>query len=212
MDPSPPNSQPYLPNRDNAMARLPSELFHTPARFSRGGLVFAAPSLDDADLSQEQLRWCGYELYRVRALVAIEHLNPIDDPRLRSKFDRLVALCQNMRGTPRAAIDGAKRDLEAQRAGIILDTFREGRLLEGYPWFPPNPYLKSGPEQIKEVQAGLRTLGYRTGEPDGIAGGRTEAAVKAFQRDAGIPQSGVIDQNLRTLVGMASRVAGFDYY
>ena len=210
--PLPHRPQPYQPRRDPVMSGLPSEIFHTPARFERGGLVFATPSMDEGDLSREKLRWCGYEFYRVRALVEIDKLNPVDDPRLRVQFDLLVARCQNRRGE-RGALEGARRDGDSQKTGIILDTFREARLLEGYPWFSTVPFSDSGhPELIKEVQKGLMLLGYRPGRPDGVVGGVTAGAVMAFQKDAGLPQTGLIDMNLEALVRMATQVAAVDYF
>lgn len=51
------------------------------------------------------------------------------------------------------------------------------------------------------VQQKLIELGYLTGEPDGRFGEGSEAAVKAYQKDHGMEQTGVVDADLvRTLL------------
>ncbi len=52
--------------------------------------------------------------------------------------------------------------------------------------------LKS-PNTVLRTQQLLRTAGYKVGRPDGIFGPRTQRAISAFQRDAGLPVSGEID-------------------
>ncbi|MFD2236150.1 peptidoglycan-binding protein [Aureimonas populi] len=49
---------------------------------------------------------------------------------------------------------------------------------------------------IRNVQAILAKLGYDAGVPDGIVGERTTQAVRAFQKDNGMPESGEIDEAL----------------
>jgi len=46
---------------------------------------------------------------------------------------------------------------------------------------------------LRDAQTKLNQLGYNTGTPDGGMGPRTAAALRAFQKDAGIPQSGRLD-------------------
>jgi hypothetical protein len=46
----------------------------------------------------------------------------------------------------------------------------------------------------KEVQERLLALGYQVGKPDGVMGRKTIVALKAFQKDSGIPVTGEIDQ------------------
>lgn len=43
---------------------------------------------------------------------------------------------------------------------------------------------------MMDIQARLGELGFDAGEPDGIAGARTRAAIKAFQRKANLPPDG----------------------
>jgi peptidoglycan hydrolase-like protein with peptidoglycan-binding domain len=47
---------------------------------------------------------------------------------------------------------------------------------------------------VKALQQDLTTAGYYTGPVDGLYGPATVAAVKALQKDAGLPQTGVVDQ------------------
>lgn len=47
-----------------------------------------------------------------------------------------------------------------------------------------------------ELQEMLRTLGYDVGDPDGIIGGRTTEAIRAFQRDRRLPVDGYADWRL----------------
>ncbi len=52
------------------------------------------------------------------------------------------------------------------------------------------------PEDVRRAQQELARLGYDVGAPDAVAGRRTVAAVKAFQRDAGLPVDGTITAGL----------------
>ncbi|PID65942.1 MAG: hypothetical protein CR975_05295 [Gammaproteobacteria bacterium] len=47
-----------------------------------------------------------------------------------------------------------------------------------------------GKASIALVQAGLNALGYSVGEPDGIMGGKTTDAIKAFQKNNDLAQTG----------------------
>jgi hypothetical protein len=48
--------------------------------------------------------------------------------------------------------------------------------------------------KVFEVQKKLVERGYNPGKPDGIWGGRTEAAIRKFQGDSGLPVSGKLDK------------------
>ena len=56
--------------------------------------------------------------------------------------------------------------------------------------------LQSGSrgDEVKELQSQLNELGYDTGGVDGIFGGKTEAAVRAFQEAHGAKADGVAGQ------------------
>ena len=58
---------------------------------------------------------------------------------------------------------------------------------------------------VKALQQDLTTAGYYTGTVDGLYGPQTVAAVKALQKDAGLEQTGVIDQ--ATELALAQKLA-----
>jgi hypothetical protein len=51
-------------------------------------------------------------------------------------------------------------------------------------------------EKVKIAQKMLIRLGYKLGEPDGYLGTVTQSAIKAFEADRGMPQNGVVDDQL----------------
>ena len=55
---------------------------------------------------------------------------------------------------------------------------------------------RAGKDLVLAVQRELQVRGYYTGALDGIAGRGTQAAVRAFQRDAGFPVTGGVDERL----------------
>jgi photosystem II stability/assembly factor-like uncharacterized protein len=58
-------------------------------------------------------------------------------------------------------------------------------------------------ELTKRAQEALAGLGYEVGTPDGVAGTRTVAALRKFQADKSIPQSGQLDVVTLTALGLA---------
>jgi TolB-like protein len=71
----------------------------------------------------------------------------------------------------------------------------------------PTPTPVPVDEQIREAQKLLNDLGYDAGSADGKYGPRTAAAVKAFQRNKGISQSGMVTASLIELLREAKRQA-----
>ncbi|MFN3593630.1 MAG: lytic murein transglycosylase [Thiobacillaceae bacterium] len=63
-------------------------------------------------------------------------------------------------------------------------------------------------QQIIELQRQLDALGFEPGEADGIPGGRTRAAIKAFQRQAGLPVDGYTSPELVARVEAQARSRG----
>ncbi len=55
--------------------------------------------------------------------------------------------------------------------------------------------------RVFDLQRRLNELGYNPGPVDGIFGPRTEAAVRAFQRDAGLVPDGIVGPRTRAALG-----------
>jgi peptidoglycan hydrolase-like protein with peptidoglycan-binding domain len=53
------------------------------------------------------------------------------------------------------------------------------------------------PATVREVQAELQRRGYEVGAVDGRLGPRTKAAIREYERDAGLPQDGLPSATLR---------------
>jgi peptidoglycan hydrolase-like protein with peptidoglycan-binding domain len=64
-----------------------------------------------------------------------------------------------------------------------------------------------GPGLIDAVQQKLVALGYLAGQPDGVAGASTRAAVQAFQKRAGLPADGEITNGLLDHLAVAANLA-----
>jgi S1-C subfamily serine protease len=63
-------------------------------------------------------------------------------------------------------------------------------------------------EAIAAVQRALAALGHDPGPPDGQMGPRTQAAIAAFQRDRGLPETGLLDgRTLAALRGASGAAA-----
>jgi hypothetical protein len=61
---------------------------------------------------------------------------------------------------------------------------------------PEEPAGPATPQMIAQAQDLLRKLGFDAGPADGIAGPRTERAIRAFQAKEGLAQTGVVTQGL----------------
>ncbi|HSM19923.1 MAG TPA: peptidoglycan-binding domain-containing protein [Hyphomicrobiales bacterium] len=70
--------------------------------------------------------------------------------------------------------------------GACVPLANEGPPLSGSAQFAP----------VRDVQGGLRQLGYYDGALDGINGSRTQQAVLRYQGDQGIRRDGIIDDGL----------------
>ena len=60
----------------------------------------------------------------------------------------------------------------------------------------------SGDSLSVDVQSALYKLGYYRGPIDGIQGPRTQAAIAAYQRDHGMPETGVVSGGLIAALGI----------
>ena len=64
--------------------------------------------------------------------------------------------------------------------------------------------LGSSGEEVRQIQAKLKSLGYYKGEVDGIFGSQTRAAVIAFQRNCGIAADGIAGPKTLLYLGLGS--------
>lgn len=64
--------------------------------------------------------------------------------------------------------------------------------------------LGSTGEEVRRVQTKLRSLGFYTGNIDGIFGTKTRDAVKAFQRSCGITADGIAGPTTLLYLGLSS--------
>lgn len=62
---------------------------------------------------------------------------------------------------------------------------------------------KADKELIKKVQEALNDKGYDCGEADGVAGQKTQDAVKKFQEDNGLTVDGVIGNQVKEALGIS---------
>ena len=56
--------------------------------------------------------------------------------------------------------------------------------------------MPATPSPLTAVQEKLNLLGYEAGPNDGLMGPKTRGAIRAFQKDAGLPVTGKIDSEL----------------
>ncbi|HHS82839.1 MAG TPA: peptidoglycan-binding protein, partial [Devosia sp.] len=68
------------------------------------------------------------------------------------------------------------------------------------PDFDPGPAI-TDKNVIRQVQAALNRIGYDTGTPDGLMGPKTEEAIRAFETQTGMSQSGRINPRLLAVLG-----------
>lgn len=57
---------------------------------------------------------------------------------------------------------------------------------------------------VRTAQARLTILGYEPGPPDGVVGQRTRDAIRAFQADRGLPETGEIDPPTERTLALAA--------
>jgi peptidoglycan hydrolase-like protein with peptidoglycan-binding domain len=60
-------------------------------------------------------------------------------------------------------------------------------------------------DEIRQLQITLNERGFNVGEPDGVLGARTRAALMQFQQREGLQRSGQIDQQTMTALGINAR-------
>lgn len=69
------------------------------------------------------------------------------------------------------------------------------------------PATSAERERMMLIQRGLAELGYRPGPADGIAGEQTRQAIRQFQRDRGLPETGVLDRRALEELGKVTGIS-----
>lgn len=85
-----------------------------------------------------------------------------------------------------------KSELYALAVGLLADRI-SGQSDRIYKHRVQRPFSY---KNVKQIQYHLRELGYYTGEIDGRPGVGTRTAIKAYQKDNGLPQDGFMDEKL----------------
>ena len=67
---------------------------------------------------------------------------------------------------------------------------------------PPRPTQQDLSNMVVRVQAALMRLGYYAGDIDGLLGPATRVALKSFQRSKGLPQTGRMDLETLSSLGI----------
>ncbi len=89
----------------------------------------------------------------------------------------------------------------AMAIGLLGDAL-EGKPGLQTPW--PSHLATLQPASARQLQAGLNTLGYDAGEPDGKIGPRTRNALRAFQIARGLPADGFATTDVLAAVTSAA--------
>lgn len=129
-----------------------------------------------------------------------------------NEFDALVSFAFNIGSINTLTANGTRSKQEIAKS-ILLYNKAAGKVLAGltrrrqaeYELFTTgvkemtNSVLKKGMQgtEVKELQNGLTARGYSLGKADGDFGSKTEAAVKAFQKDAGLTTDGEVGKNTK---------------
>lgn len=59
-----------------------------------------------------------------------------------------------------------------------------------------------GDDGVKSAQSALNAQGYSAGTEDGVAGPNTQAAIRKFQADKGLAQTGMLDAPTKAALGL----------
>jgi peptidoglycan hydrolase-like protein with peptidoglycan-binding domain len=64
------------------------------------------------------------------------------------------------------------------------------------------PNGQADADQVRGLQKALQDKGMNPGAIDGVSGPKTEAAIRAFQREQKLPETGRLDPQTRERLGM----------
>lgn len=153
-------------------------------------------------LTSAQLRYCVAEKIRLDAAEGV--ISNYNETHV-DRFNEMVADYNGRCGQFRyrsGALESARSEVERFRGALAADGRARFVRAKAAPsqdlTFVP---LEPTPDPtVKAVQERLNALGYDAGPADGLTGGRTRAAILAFQKDNNLPQNGTANVALlRTL-------------
>jgi peptidoglycan hydrolase-like protein with peptidoglycan-binding domain len=75
-------------------------------------------------------------------------------------------------------------------------------------WSQAQPNQPESTGDVKKVQESLRDKGYYDGQIDGIAGSRTEAGIRQYQKAEGLPVTGHVDPQTAGKMGVGQASVG----
>ncbi|MFY9609004.1 MAG: peptidoglycan-binding protein [Blastocatellia bacterium] len=111
----------------------------------------------------------------------------------------------DLRRTDRTVGDPLPRDSEA--SDRPPSTTDESPSEEPPTETEPNLPLSS-PEMIRKAQTALKEQGYYEGQTDGVMSARTSAALKTYQREHSLPETGELDQQSADSLGLYKSSSG----
>ncbi|WP_265706358.1 peptidoglycan-binding domain-containing protein, partial [Verminephrobacter aporrectodeae] len=141
-------------------------------------------------LTSEQLRYCVAEEIRLNA--AKEVTNNYNDSDV-DRFNGIVADYNSRCGQSRyrsGSLEGARAEVERYRAVLEADgraRFVQSKSASSQDWAVVSEAPTPDP-MVKAIQERLNELGYDAGAADGLFGGKTRAAILAFQRGNGFKE------------------------
>ena len=91
---------------------------------------------------------------------------------------------------------------------FVFSCFLIARPAQSAEPLPALSKLGSSGDEVRQIQKKLKTLGYYNGAVDGLYGGKTQSAVKAFQKSCGITADGVAGPTTLLYLGLDSGLAG----
>ncbi len=148
-----------------------------------------------AEFGLPQLRWCLREQIRIEVLEERTRTNT-EINKVIALYQTAQRLCAPAEEQPAALRLEAQAHVEERAAAIRAETLDDELFIlaevEGAEW--------QGTEMVRDAQMLLKDLGYDAGGVDGRLGTKTRAAIRAFQEDEGVAQSGEVD------VGLLSRL------
>ena len=154
--------------------------------------------------STAQIRYCLAEKIRLDASESVlNNYSDSDVNRINGYVDDYNSRCGEFRYR-QGALESARRDVEPYRGQLQADGRSRFVRSPSAAIRAPSSTQAQKPARptpdatVQAIQRRLNELGYNAGHADGLFGGKTRAAIQAFQRDYGISQDGVASSSLLT--------------